>query len=432
MLIIPISGKIGWRNPPLITLVILLINCLVYFLFQTHDDAARMAAEEFYLDSGLMAIELPYYRDYLEATGKADDEALAADPADTEAMMRLHFALETDADFLRRLKNGRVITPQNAEYENWRGLRQEYERKCNRSVAYAHGLRPAASRVSAFFTYMFLHGSVGHLVGNMVFLWILGCMIEIGAGRLLFTGIYLISGLMAGGLFCLVYPSSMVPLVGASGAIAGLMGAYTVLYGRTRVSVFYSLGFYFNTARIPAIVLLPAWIANECYQLFFSGASHVAYVAHIGGLAGGALLAYAGDRLVGKVDRDSFAETAEDKIAPLMHQALEHVAKLEMRPAQALFEEILELSPDHPEALSHLFNLHKLSPDSPAFHDVTKRLLQLYGKTPATHAAAISSMAPIPVSRNGRPCPFRFTCRWPGSWPLPVKPGPRKKYCWPS
>jgi tetratricopeptide (TPR) repeat protein len=236
---------------------------------------------------------------------------------------------------------------------------------------------------------MFLHGGVGHLVGNMVFLWILGCMLEIGAGRALFSVIYLISGLMSAGLFALVYPSNTMPLVGASGAIAGLMGAYTVLYGRKRVSVFYSLGVYFNTARIPAILLLPVWLGNECYQLFFSGASHVAYVAHIGGIAGGAVLAFAGDRLVGSVDRDSFEETPEDTISPLMDRALEHMGNLEMDRARELFEEVLTISPDNPDALNHLFNIHKLSPESAAFHETTRRLLQLRLKNPGTHSQAL-------------------------------------------
>ena len=182
---------------------------------------------------------------------------------------------------------GRIISLQDPEYENWTMLRRTYEEKRDKSVAFAYGLRPAQPRTTTFFSYMFLHGGLGHLVGNMIFLWILGCMLEMGSGRVLFVAIYLLSGLASAGLFVLIYPTSTIPLVGASGAIAGLMGAYTVLYGTKKVSIFYSLGFFFNTATVPAIILLPVWLANECYQLFFSGASHVAYVAHIGGLAGG-------------------------------------------------------------------------------------------------------------------------------------------------
>lgn len=389
MLIVPISGKIGWKNPPLVTLALLIINCLVFFLFQIDDDQVRMDAEAYYVESGLAAVEVPRYDRYLAARDGRGGPVEPTDLDDVEAVFERHFAMEADADFLRLLAAGRIVTPDEAGYDDWRQLRRDYERRRDRSVAFAHGLRPAFPRASTFFTYMFLHGGVGHLVGNMVFLWVLGCMLEIGAGRTLFTGIYLASGLLAAGFFYLVYPTSTMPLVGASGAIAGLMGAYTVLYGRKRVSVFYSLGVYFNTARIPAILLLPVWLGNECYQLFFSGASHVAYVAHIGGLAGGAALAFAGDRLSGSVDRDSFEEAPEDKISPLMDRALEHMGNLEMDPARALFEEVLALSPDHPDALQHLFNIHKLSPDSAAFHATARQLLQLYLRQAGSHHQAL-------------------------------------------
>jgi membrane associated rhomboid family serine protease len=78
---------------------------------------------------------------------------------------------------------------------------------------------------------MFLHGSAGQLFGNMIFLWIVGCMLEMGLGRLLYTGLYISGGLIAAGGFWLIYMNSKIPVVGASGAIAGLMGAFAVLLG---------------------------------------------------------------------------------------------------------------------------------------------------------------------------------------------------------
>ncbi|WP_372679786.1 rhomboid family intramembrane serine protease [Desulfosarcina sp.] len=389
MLVVPVSGKIGWKNPPMMTLALLVVNCLAFFLFQINDDESRMAAEQFYLNSGLAAIEVPRYIDYLKSTGKTADRPVESEGMDEQELMAAHFEMEADFDFISRLMDGQVILPQNPEYENWLALRRDYEEKRDKSVAFAYGLRPAYPRAPTFFSYMFLHGGVGHLVGNMVFLWILGCMLEIGSGRLFFTVMYLTCGLAAAGLFYAVYPSSTIPLVGASGAIAGLMGAYTVLYGTKKVSIFYSLGFFFNTATIPAIVLLPVWLANECYQLFFSGDSHVAYVAHIGGIAGGALLAYAGERLVG-LDRDSFEAAPEDKVSPLMHQALDHLGNLDMQQSQALLEQVLELSPNHQDALSHLFNIHKLNPESKPFHDTAKHLLGVLLQNTAAHPTALA------------------------------------------
>ena len=109
-----------------------------------------------------------------------------------------------------------------------------------------YGFIPNQKSLLTSFTYMFMHGSTGHLLGNMIFLWIVGCMLEMGLGRLQYTVLYIIGGLFAVWLFWLIYMNSTIPLVGASGAIAGLMGAFAMLFGKRRVKIFFSLGFYFN------------------------------------------------------------------------------------------------------------------------------------------------------------------------------------------
>jgi tetratricopeptide (TPR) repeat protein len=111
-------------------------------------------------------------------------------------------------------------------------------------------ISPAYKSLLTALTYMFLHGSVGHLFGNMVFLWIVGCMLEMGLGRLLYMGLYIFGGVVAAGVFCLIYMNSTVPVVGASGAIAGLMGALAVLFGEKRIKIFYSLTHLFNASKL--------------------------------------------------------------------------------------------------------------------------------------------------------------------------------------
>ncbi len=388
MLIVPISGKIGLKNPPVVTLALILINCLVFFMFQLNDNQAWMAAEQFYSDSRLAEIEVPEYLQYQAMHGVPRESMENVDDLTPGQLQEIHFEMENDAQFIRRLAAEQIISPQHVQYDQWRELRSSYEGMRRESVAFSYGLRPAFPKASTFFTYMFLHAGIGHLIGNMVFLWILGCMLEIGCGRKLFAVIYIVSGLLASVSFWLIYPLSTIPLVGASGAIAGLMGAYTVLFGKTRVTIFYSLGFYFDTTRIPAIVLLPIWLANECYQLFFT-VSHVAYVAHIGGIISGAALAFAGDRLLGMGNRESFDESPVEKLTGLMDQALEHMGNLEMEQARSLFKKILELSPDNHEALAHLFNIHKLAPESDEFHEITRRRLSVLLKNGANYSAAL-------------------------------------------
>jgi tetratricopeptide (TPR) repeat protein len=235
---------------------------------------------------------------------------------------------------------------------------------------------------------MFLHGGVGHLLGNMIFLWLVGCMLEMGCGRFLLFVLYVVGGLFAVGLFWLTNMNSIVPLVGASGSIAGLMGAFTVLYGKKRVKIFLSLGFFFHYLKIPAIILLPVWIGKEFYQLAFSDMRQIAYWAHIGGLAGGALLGFLCLKFIPFINTDALEEEPEDEISPLLEKALKHISELDHDTGRRLLKQVLALDPKHTAAMVHLFNIDKLDPEDQNFHESTKKLLAHLSRSPDTYQKA--------------------------------------------
>jgi len=137
-------------------------------------------------------------------------------------------------------------------------------------------------------TSMFLHGGWMHLIGNMLFLWIYGNNIEDYFGPVKFLIFYLIAGLIAVAAYTLPNIDSQVPLVGASGAIAGVMGAYIILHPKAQVTCLLFL-FFITFITLPAKVVLGLWFA---YQLLFTvldsaGGSGVAYLAHVGGFVFG-------------------------------------------------------------------------------------------------------------------------------------------------
>ena len=157
----------------------------------------------------------------------------------------------------------------------------------------SYGLKPAemfaGQRLYTIFTSMFLHGGFLHIFGNMLYLWIFGDNIEdIGRGKFLL--VYFGSGIIAGLAQGLLEPNSTVPMIGASGAISGILGAYIVLYPRARV---HTLVGYFGVVMIPAVAFLGFWFVLQVLSASFTlvGASTgVAYLAHIGGFVAGALM----------------------------------------------------------------------------------------------------------------------------------------------
>jgi len=149
-------------------------------------------------------------------------------------------------------------------------------------------------QVSTLFTSMFLHGSWMHLIGNMWFLWLFGNNVEDSMTRPRFLAFYLLCGLAAAAAQVVSDPTSVTPMVGASGAISGVMGAYLVLFPRVRVFTLVPLGFFLYSMALPAWVMLIYWAVLQ----FFGGVTSigaeqsggVAFWAHVGGFVAGIVL----------------------------------------------------------------------------------------------------------------------------------------------
>ena len=136
-------------------------------------------------------------------------------------------------------------------------------------------------------TSMFLHGGFFHLAGNMLYLWIFGNNIEDRLGPVRFVAFYLLGGVLAGLAHVLAGPDSQLPMIGASGAIAAVLGAYFLLYPRTNVVVLIWFFFFVQLIRVPAVIVLGAWFL---FQVLGSGGPGVAWMAHIGGFVVGLVL----------------------------------------------------------------------------------------------------------------------------------------------
>ncbi len=141
-------------------------------------------------------------------------------------------------------------------------------------------------------TSMFLHGGFMHLAGNMLFLWIFGDNLEDEMGHFAFAIFYFASGIGAGALHVLTAPDSVVPTVGASGAIAGVMGGYLLLFPRAKVDILLILIIYVRVITIPAFIMLGVWLAMQLVGGIGANPDEggVAYWAHTGGFAVGLVL----------------------------------------------------------------------------------------------------------------------------------------------
>ena len=144
-------------------------------------------------------------------------------------------------------------------------------------------------------TSMFLHGGFVHLIGNMLYLWIFGNNVEDAVGSLRFMIFYLVSGLVANMTQVAIAPHSFSVIIGASGAIAGILGGYLLLFPHAKVDTLVTLGYFIRIIKLPAVLVLSFWILIQFSSGLASlgtGLTDIAWFAHIGGFVAGVLLVY--------------------------------------------------------------------------------------------------------------------------------------------
>ncbi|MFZ5522771.1 MAG: rhomboid family intramembrane serine protease [Pseudomonadota bacterium] len=373
MFIIPVGNRVDWKRPPVVTLLLILINCFVFFFLQAGSDRTDEKAMRYYFSSELPEWELNRYSEYLEKEG---------DPAETQQFSELLrrrnanalIIMEHDAKFMRELHAENIITAEAPEFAAWAAQRSKYESMRSFTTRYVYYVDDP-SPVNAF-TSAFMHGGFDHLFGNMVVLFLIGFLVESVIGKALFMLAYIVSAYVAVFTFSLTAHGG--GYLGASGAIAGVMGLYTVIFGLRKIDFFYSLGFYFDYVRAPAIVLLPLWLGNELYQFFSEHGSHVAYMAHFGGLLSGALMGavYRWKRpaLIG-----SHHEAAERKEmdGQAFQRGMDYLGAMEFQKALAVFKTLQEKHPQDANLARLTYRAAKPDPSSDDYHRAALRLLSL-------------------------------------------------------
>lgn len=374
-----------------------MLLCLIAFLMQGTDGRRSADAWRFYQESGLARLELPAYQADLKARGK---------PASNGPPPVLVRAMEGDRDFMLRLRSNRVITPASEDYPAWRNNRTRFEQLRGRVFTENYALNSQEPRLATLFSHMFLHGDIMHLSGNMAVLFVVGYTVEAALGPLGFLAVYLVGGLVSALPEILLQSDGVRLSLGASGAISAIMAAYLVLFGRRRINFFYWLFFFFGTARWPALVILPVWLANELLQNFvFDRGSNVNYLAHFAGLLGGALLvgAYRWRRR-GKSAAMVHRQDDEQAIEASRQRAEALVGDMQFGPAALQYRKLFA---EHRHKAAHLagdyLRIARLSRQPELLADATRCVLSAAGSDPASADPALlaEALGSAPGSSSG-------------------------------
>ena len=343
--LIPIGSEEGVRRLPYLTIGLIVANTLIYFITSAMVSGQMRELED--IDQQLYEIESYYLWD------KVGDDPSQLNDLDYEG-------------FREQIRAGEVI-PQNSEdYDEWLALYEKYESALNKNVYNQFGFTPSKFGFVKLLTSMFIHGGFFHLLFNMLFLWLVGCNIEDDWSWKVFLGVYLVSGVVATLAHMAFFPKSTIPLIGASGAIAGVMGAFMIRHYKTKIRFAYFIWFFFRpflgTFAVYAGFALPIWFLMEVfYAATWSVESGTAHWAHIGGFVFGAVVSSSfkffglEKKYIEPMVEDSFEKL---KVSPKMKEANKKLEAGETAAAIPLFLAIISEEPNNYDAPLTLARLY--------------------------------------------------------------------------
>jgi membrane associated rhomboid family serine protease len=246
------------------------------------------------------------------------------------------------------------------------------------------GYTPADPSFVGLFTCMFVHGGWLHLLGNMFFLYLAGCSIEDLWGRPLYTGFYLLSGVAATIIHALKFSNDAEPIVGASGAIAGLMGAFLVRLYDTKISFFYAIWFWIRgTFKAPAYIMLPLWLLQQIFYAMVDESGDVAFYAHIGGFIFGALFAFGIKKF--EVEEKYIAPKIEQKVGLAQHpdflRAMNLTEQQNYADALILLHRVVRDDPNHLEAYLEMRRIAEMNKDAAAYNKFSAAIFDILLRT---------------------------------------------------
>jgi len=396
MIILPIKHEnMQARRWPMVTIALIALNTVV-FLFTSvvaNDQEPQLRALRG--DIRILAAEHPELKMQPEAQNLVDSFK-QTHPAQWKQLQNSN--REPVNGYDSQIKT--VQDPQQLQSEMDR-LTAEYLKLSSSSIAEQYAFVPAHPTAISYLTANFLHGGWMHLIGNMWFLWLAGFVLEDVWGRWLYSAFYLISGAASLQIHAFANPGSVIPAVGASGAVAALMGAFLVRFPKMKIEMLWVLWFsiiklmrtgnpfrYF-IFKAAAYWLLPLWLVMEVFAgSLFGLASGVAHWAHVGGFVFGALAAlaiqYSG--IEHKTNKTIEREIGWTNDAEL-EQASQMMEHGQLTEAQTLLAGYVSTKPNSLDAWALLRQVYTKQADSKSYLEATVRTCSLHLKAHQVEAA---------------------------------------------
>lgn len=375
-MIIPIAHEDQrGRRWPYVTMVIIALNVLI-FLF-THARMDREQRQAGVVQYHILALSARYPDAMLPPDETALVEAVKREHAGAYAQLLMHNRKGYDAWDSKLLSSHWSDVEVNAQMAI---LATELEQIQRDSITWNYAFHAYHPTAISYISANFLHGGWLHLIFNMWFLWLAGTVLEDTWGRVVYPIFYLICGALAMTVQGGVFRGSFTPVVGASGAIAGLMGGFLARFPKTRIRLAWFFLFRFYKFYVPAYVILPLWLVIQVFWgVWVHAASGVAYWAHVGGFAfgmvGAVILRYSG--IEQTVDQAIEAKVSWTADAPIV-RATELLGENQAGAAITELQKHVKEKPDSVDAHELLLKAQEKTSDAAGQKETLANLCRLY------------------------------------------------------
>jgi len=372
--------------------VLALVSVVAFLAFFPHDRLRLQAAAYFYVDSGLAAIELPRYREYLQQS--TDSDAIqrlaqmeratgpeAGRPVDAAAAIEL---LQGDHAFERNLRDGKIIQSSEPGYPDWQRNRQQFDQIEGSVLRQRFAVTTQAwHQPWRLVTYQFLHRGPADWLTNLAVLLVVAPLAEAAAGPVLFLLCFVGAGAAVGAVHLLL---SGAPMIGEWGALAALAGLLGSLFGARRIPS--KLLFTNRPIALPGYAALLVLLAVEALRWALASRSAVSVSVDLTGLAFGAVMVGAfklrdSRRARNLIAAPGAADSDSPRVSVLAQEAREAATRLDTRRAANLYKELVDLEPQHLEHLCAYLNVALLCPDEATLQDAALKLLWLRARSHA-------------------------------------------------
>jgi rhomboid family protein len=383
-LLIPLRHEnMSGRRWPIITFALIALNVAIFLFTHWKIEAEQPKRSEVRMHLVILAATHPELKATPAATEFIDRVKKDSGPY-WDRIASSSRTLRDPWDAQLRLQDDPVILQSQMDT-----LCQQFEESQQTSILDNYGFVPAHPRPTSYITANFLHAGWLHLIGNLWFLWLSGFILEDNWGRLIYSVFYLVAGTASLLFYAWCSPGSYIPLVGASGAVAALMGAFLVRFPKMKIEMAIVSLFYRFKFKAAAYWLLPLWLAMEfLYGAALGQSSSVAHWAHVGGFLFGMLGAFV-------IQKTGLEQKASAKIEaeiawtgdPAVVQAQEALDQGKQDEAVAILEKHVAEKPSSTDALVILQQVQWRRNDIPAYQKASTQLIQAQLKAHDVDAA---------------------------------------------